>query len=84
MNVTFGLFTDETYFLNDTQARRPPAQYVCAIMQNGIGYNIINIANQLSFVYQGPAPVLQVFVSRPNELTKAADFICVLEQKQEV
>ena len=37
-----------------------------------------------SFAYQGIAPELRVFVSPPTESTKAADFICALEEKQEV
>lgn len=53
-------------------------------MKYDIGYNIINITNELSFAYQGLAPELQVFVSPLTESIKAADFICVLEEKQEV
>ena len=82
--MAFGLLTDETYPLNDAQARRPPPQYVCAIMQHRIGYNIVNVANQLSFAYRGLAPKLQVFISPPTESTKAADFVCALEKQQKV
>lgn len=53
-------------------------------MQHGIGYNIVNIVNQLSFAYQGIALELRVFVLLPTKSTKAADFICTLEEKQEV
>ena len=84
ISVALGLLTDETYSLDDTRTRQPPAQYVCAIMQYGIGCNIIDVANQLFFAYQGLAPELWVFVSSPNKSTKAADFIRTLEEKQKV
>ena len=83
-SVALGLLTDETYTLNDARARRPPAQYVRAIMRHGIGCNIVDVANQLFFAYQGLAPELRVFVTPPTGSTKAADFICALEEKQEV
>ena len=50
-NVAFGLLTNETYTFDNARARRPPVQYVRAIMQYGIGCNIVDIANQLSFAY---------------------------------
>ncbi len=53
-------------------------------MRHGIGCNIVDVANQLSFAYRGIAPELRVFVSPPTNLTKAADFIRMLEEKQEV
>lgn len=53
-------------------------------MRYGIGYNIIDVANQLSFAYRGIAPELRVFVLLPIKSTRAADFICALEKKQEV
>ncbi len=83
-SVAFGLLTDETYSINDACTRRPPAQYICTIMRHGIGCNIVNVANQLSFAYRGLAPELQVFVLPFTKLTKAADFICTLEKKPEV
>lgn len=83
-SVTLGLFINKTYSLNNAQAQQPSAQYVCAIMQYSIECNIINIANQLSFAYRGIAPELQIFVSPPTDSKKAADFICTLEEKQEV
>ncbi len=83
-SVALGLLTDETYSLDDTRARRSPAQYVCAIMRHGIGCNIVNIVNQLSFAYRSLAPELRVFVTPPTESTKASDFIRALEEKQEV
>ena len=82
--VALSLLTNKTYSFNDTWAQQPPAQYVCAIMQYGIGCNIVDVANQLSFAYQGLAFELQMFVSPSPESTKAADFICVLKEKQEV
>ena len=83
-SVAFGLLTNEIYPLNDARARQPPAQYVRAIMQHGIGCNIVDVANQLFFAPWGLAPELQLFVSPPTELTKAADFIRALEEKQEI
>lgn len=53
-------------------------------MRHGIGCNIVDIANQLSFAYHGIAPELRIFVLPPTETTKAADFIRILEEKQEV
>lgn len=79
--MTFDLLTDETYFLNDAQAQQPPVQYVCAIMQHGIEYNIINIANQLSFIYQSIAPELRVFVLSLTKSIKAANFIRIFKKK---
>ncbi len=83
-SVALGLLTDETYSLEDARARRPPAQYVWAIMRHGIGCNIVDVANQLSFAYRGLAPELRVFVTPPTEATRAFDFIRALEEKQEV
>lgn len=83
-SVALGLLIDKTYFLNDAQACQPSAQYVRAIMQYGIGCNIIDIANQLFFAYQGLTPELRVFISPLNKLRKAADFIRTFEEKQEI
>ena len=83
-SVALGLLTDETYSLNDARARRPPARYVRAIMRHGIGCNIVDVANQLSFAYRGLAPKLRVFITPPTKATKASDFIRALEEKQEV
>lgn len=83
-SVAFGLFTNETYFLDDAQARQPLAKYVCAIIQHSIRCNIIHVANQLSFAYQGIAQELWVFVLQPTDLIKADNFICMLEEKQEI
>lgn len=80
-SVALGLLTNEIYSLNNACAQRPPAQYVCAIMRHGIGCNIINVANQLFFAYQGLAPKLRVFISPSTNFTKAADFIRALEEK---
>lgn len=83
-SVALSLLTNETYSFDDAQSWQPPTQYVYAIIRHGIGCNIVNIANQLSFAYRGIAPELRVFVSPPTDLTKAADFIRTLEEKQEV
>ena len=80
-SVAFGLLTDKTYSLDDVWARRPPAQYVRIIMQQGIGCNIVNVANQLSFTYRSLFPKLRVFVSPSTKSTKAADFIRTLKKK---
>lgn len=83
-NVALGLLTDKTYTFDNAQARQFPAQYVRTIMQHGIECNIVDVANQLSFVYQGLAPKLRMFISPSTESTKAANFIYTLEKKQEV
>lgn len=83
-SIAFGLLTDETYFFDDAQAWRPLAWYVRAIIWHSIGYNIIDIANQLFFAYKGIVSELWVFVLPPTESKKAADFICMFEEKQKV
>lgn len=82
--MAFGLLTDETYFFDDARARQTPAQYICDIMRHGIGCNIVDVANQLSFTYPGIAPKLRIFVLLPIESTRVPDFICALEEKQKV
>ena len=83
-SVTLDLLTDETYSVDDAPTRHPHAQYVRAIMRHGIGCNIIDVVNQLSFAYRGLAPELRVFVSPPTKSTIAANFIRILEEKQKV
>lgn len=80
-SITLSLLTDESYLLKDAWARCPPAQYVRAIMCHSIGYNIVNMANQLFFAYRGTAPELRVFILPPTESTRAANFIRALEEK---
>lgn len=82
--VAFDLLTDKNYSLEDARAYRPPAQYVKAIMRHGIGCNIVDVANQLSFTYRNIAPELRVFIFPPTESIRAADFIRALEKKQEI
>ena len=82
--VALGLLTDETYSLEDAWRRRPPAQYVQAIIRNGIRCNITEVINQLSFAYRGLSPKLRVFVAPTTESTRAVNFIRTLEEKQEV
>lgn len=53
-------------------------------MRHKIGYNIVDVTNQLFFIYRGIAPELRVFVLPPTEITKASDFVRALEEKQEV
>lgn len=55
-----------------------------AIIEYGIGCIIFDVANQLSFGYQGLALELQMFVSSPTKFTKTTGFICALKEKQEV
>lgn len=83
-SVVLDLFTDKIYSLDNVYRCRPPAQYMQAIMQYEIGCYINNISNQLFFAYQRLVPELRVFVSLPIKSTKAADFICMLKEKQEV
>lgn len=44
-SMALDLLTTKSYFLNNTHRRRPPTQYVRAIIQYGIGCNIVDIAN---------------------------------------
>lgn len=81
--MALGLLTTESYSLDDAQRHRPPAQYVRAIIRHGIGCNIIDIANQLSFAYQGLASELRVFIPSPTSATNTSDFIRTLEENQE-
>ena len=82
-SIAFGVLTSESYSLDDAWRCRPPAQYVRAIIQHGIGCNIVDIANQLSFAYRGVAPELRIFLPPPYHTTKASDFICLMKEKQE-
>lgn len=79
--MALGLLTDKTYSLDDACSRRLLAQYIGAIMQYSKGCNIVDVANQLSFAYQGLAPEFRVFVAPPIESTKASDFIFTFEEK---
>lgn len=81
MSIGLGLLTNKTYFLNNTRTRQPPTQYVRTIIRHGIGCNIVDIANQLSFAYRGLALELRVFVTPPTKTKKASDFICALKEK---
>lgn len=80
-SIVLGLLINKTYSLNNAQACRLSAQYVRAIMQDSIGRNIIDVTNQLSFVYQELASKLSIFISPPTKLVKAADFIRAFEEK---
>lgn len=83
-SVVLGFLTNETYFLDNAWARRPFVQYVWAIMRHDIECNIIDVANQLFFANQGIVPELRVIMLPPTESIKAADFICVLEERQKI
>lgn len=83
-SVALGLLTNEIYFFDNACSWRPPAQYVRTIIRHSIGCNIIDVANQLFFVYQGLAPELWVFVVPPIESKKISNFIHTLKKKQEM
>lgn len=83
-SIAFNLLTDKIYSLEDAHACCPSAQYVRVIILQSIGYNIVNVANQLSFTYHGIAPKLRVFILPPTESTKVSNFIHTLKNKQEV
>lgn len=53
-------------------------------MRHGIGCKIVDVAKQLSFAYRSITPELRVFVLPPTKLTRVADFIHALKEKQEV
>ncbi len=82
-NVVSGFLTSESYSLHNARQRRPPPQYVRAIIRHGIDCKIVDAANQLSFAYQKLAPELRLFISPPTNTTKVSDFIQALEEKQE-
>lgn len=82
--MAFGLLTNKIYIFNDAQAWQPPLQYIHAIIYHSIGCNIINVINQLFFVYQGLVLELRVFVLLLIKSTKVANFIYTLEKKQKV
>ena len=69
-SIALDLLTNKTYSFDNACTQRSSAEYVCAIMRHGIGCNIIDIANQLSFACRGLAPELQVFVMPQPNLPK--------------
>lgn len=75
ISVALELLTDEAFFLEDTYCHQPLAQYICAIIYYRLRFNIVIIANQLSFAYRGLALELQVFVTSFINITKATNFI---------
>lgn len=82
--MVLGLLTDKTYSLNNAWARQLPAQYIYVIIHYRIGYNIVDIANQLFFTYQRIAFKIRVLVILSTKAIKVLDFICALEKKQKV
>lgn len=78
-----GFLISESYFLDNAWRRCSPAQYIQGIIQHGIGCNIVDIANQLSFAYQNMAPELKIFLPPFDYIIKANNFICLMEEKQE-
>lgn len=83
-SIALGFLTNKTYSLNNVQGLWPLTQYVYTIMQHGISCNIVDVANQLFFTYQGLTPKLRVFISPPTKLIKIPNFIHALKEKQEV
>ena len=49
-HIALGLIMDQIYSLNNAHAWQPLAWYIQVIMHYRIDYNIIDIANQLSFI----------------------------------
>lgn len=84
ISVAFGLLTNKTYFLDNAYVWQSLAQYVCTIIWYGIGCNIVDVANQLSFTYWGLALELRVFVSPSTKSIRISDFIHTFEDKQKV
>lgn len=76
--------TDKVYSLEDTYYCRLLAEYIHIIMRYGLGYIIVDIANQLSFVYRGLALELRAFITLPTNTTKTTNFILAVEEKQEL
>lgn len=55
-----------------------------AIIYYKIGYNAIDITNQILFAWHGIAIELKVSVTVLIELIRVANVICMLEKKEEV
>lgn len=55
-----------------------------SIIHYKIAYNIVNIANQLFFVYYKIISKLRVFISLLIKIIKTSNFIHFLEKKQDV
>lgn len=81
MSIAFSFLIDKTYLFKDIQAEYALAQYVQAIIYYRIGYNIADMANQLFFTYCGITLELTVFILPLTEISKAATFIRILEEK---
>lgn len=83
-SMAFGLLTDEAYSLEGACYCQPPAQSFRTIIRHGLRCNIIDVANQLLFVYRGLLPELQVFINPLTNTIKVTEFIQALEEKQEI
>lgn len=81
-SIALDLLTNKTYLVNNTQARQTSAQYIHTIMQYRICCNIVDIANQLSFVYRKITSKLKVYILLSIETIEASEFIRALEEKQ--
>lgn len=81
-SVILGFLISKTYFLNNTCRCHLFTQYIGAIIRYGIGYNIVNISNQLSFAYQDLAYNTRIFIFTSTTMTKASNFIKSIEEKQ--
>ncbi len=81
--VALEKLTSEKYTLQDARNRREPAQYVHAVIRHAKGANIDSVANQLTFVRQGIAPELRVFIDPPTPTTTVSEYVKVLEAKKD-
>lgn len=59
-----------------------PGSILYTMIQYGISCNIINVANQLFFAYQGIAPKLGLYVFISMETMKTSNFIYALCKKK--
>lgn len=78
------LLIDKTYFFNNIQARRLLVQYMQAVIYYEIGYNILNVINQLFFTYYSIALELRLFILLPIKAINASDYIYMFEKKQKI
>lgn len=74
-SIALEVLTNEAYSLEDTHYHQALAQYVCIIICHGLGCNIVDISNQLSFAKRGLATELRVFITPLTDTSKATDFI---------
>lgn len=81
--VALRLLVNKKYTLADNWVCWEPTQYVWIVMYHVTGCNILNILNQLFFIYQRHMLELFVFIISFSKSTKASDFITTLEEKKD-